>query len=218
MPPSMRRLTGKSDRSWPSGRKSWNSTTCSWFPRWPGDLHAGSGRRHRRRSRNGPYKDSPLAQAFDNASTSLATEISDFALYPPSNKPAAFIAAPMEKEGTILGFLVAQLGIDRISAMANDDAGLGRTGEIVVGRKIGDEAVFLTPIRQDPEAAFRRKYPPVRGPPTTLGSREGGATARVPPRTTLTMTCGPSGESCPGFTGAWWSRWTWTRPSPHWPR
>ena len=43
--------------------------------------------------RNGPYKDSPLAQAFDHASKALATEISDFAPYPPSNKPAAFIAA-----------------------------------------------------------------------------------------------------------------------------
>ena len=40
--------------------------------------------------RNGPYKDSPLAQAFDNASTSLATEISDFAFYPPSNKAGRF--------------------------------------------------------------------------------------------------------------------------------
>ena len=109
--------------------------------------------------RNGPYKDSPLAQAFDHAWPShTRTEISDFALYPPSNKLAAFIAAPMEKEGTTIGFLVAQLGIDRISAMASDCAGLGRTGEIVVGRKIGDEAVFLTPIRHDPEAAFQRKY------------------------------------------------------------
>ena len=131
---------------------------------------------------------------------SLATEISDFAFYPPSNKAAAFIAAPLKKEGTIIGFLAAQLDIDRISAMANDYAGLGRTGEIVVGRKIGDEAVFLTPTRHDPEAAFQRRYRLSEAPPTTVGdSRTEGSTARVPPRITLTMTCGPSGDTCPGF-------------------
>ena len=108
--------------------------------------------------RSGPYKDSPLAQAFDNASRLLTAEISDFDFYPPSNKVAAFIAAPLEKEGTIIGVLAAQLDIDRVSAIAGDYDGLGQTGEIVVGRKIGEEAVFLTPTRHDPEAAFKRRY------------------------------------------------------------
>jgi PAS domain S-box-containing protein len=108
--------------------------------------------------RSGPYKDSPLAQAFDNASLLLTAEISDFVFYPPSKKVAAFIAVPLKTEGTIIGVLAAQLDIDRISAIAGDYMGLGQTGEIVVGRKIGEEAVFLTPTRHDPEAAFHRRY------------------------------------------------------------
>ena len=108
--------------------------------------------------RSGPYKDSPLAQAFDNASLLLTAEISDFDFYPPSKKVAAFIAAPLEKEGTIIGVLAAQLDIDRVSAIADDQDGLGQTGQIVVGRKIGDEAVFLTSTRHDPEAAFKQRY------------------------------------------------------------
>ncbi len=108
--------------------------------------------------RSGPYKDSPLAQAFANASTSLRTESSDFEFYPPSNKVAAFIATPLEKQGTIIGVLAAQLEIDRISDIAGDYAGLGQTGEIVVGRKIGNDAVFLTPTRHDRQAAFHRRY------------------------------------------------------------
>jgi len=108
--------------------------------------------------RSGPYKDSPLAQAFDNASRLLTTEISDFEIYPPSHKVAAFIAVPLKKEGTIIGVLAAQLDIDRISAIAGDYMGLGQTGEIVLGRRIGDEAVLLTPTRHDPGAAFHRRY------------------------------------------------------------
>ena len=129
--------------------------------------------------RSGPYKDSPLAQAFDNASLLLTAEISDFDFYPPSKKVAAFIAAPLEKEGTIIGVLAAQLDIDRVSAIAGDYDGLGQTGEIVVGRKIGDEAVFLTPTRHDPEAAFKRRYRladasrPTVGDCRTRGQRRG---------------------------------------------
>ena len=107
--------------------------------------------------RSGPYKDTPLAQAFVSASTSLSTEMSDFEFYPPSNKVAAFVATPVEKERTVIGVLVAQLDIDRIAAIVGDYAGLGQTGEIVLGRKIGDEAVFLTPTRHDPHAAFHRR-------------------------------------------------------------
>ena len=108
--------------------------------------------------KSGLYKDSPLAQAFDSASLLLTAEISDFVFYPPSDKVAAFIAAPLEKEGTIIGVLAAQLDIDRVSAIVGDYNGLGQTGEIVVGRKIGEEAVLLTPTRHDSHAAFKRRY------------------------------------------------------------
>ena len=106
----------------------------------------------------GPYKESPLAQAFHNASRSLTTEIADFDFYAPSNRVAAFVATPLKKEGKVAGLLAAQLDLDQISAIASDYAGLGQTGEIVLGRKIGDDAVFLTPTRHDPRAAFHRHY------------------------------------------------------------
>ena len=80
--------------------------------------------------RSGPYKDSPLAQAFDKAcpSHTAEAEISDFVFYPPSKKVAAFIAAPLKKEGTTIGVLAAQLDIDRVSAIAGDYAASARPG------------------------------------------------------------------------------------------
>jgi sigma-B regulation protein RsbU (phosphoserine phosphatase) len=38
----------------------------------------------------------------------------------------------------------------------NDYTGLGRTGETVIAARRGDDAVFITPIRHDPDAAFER--------------------------------------------------------------
>ena len=219
MLPNMRRSTGESDPFWPFGKRNWNSTTCS-FSRLDGQVIFSLAREDDLGTnlRSGPYKDSPLAQAFDNASLLLTAEISDFDFYPPSNKVAAFIAAPLEKEGTIIGVLAAQLDIDRISAIAGDYDGLGQTGEIVVGRKIGEEAVFLTPTRHDPRQHSSGDTAWQKPPVNRWRVPYKGSTGRVPPRITLAMTCGPSGDTCPDLTGAWWSRWTWTKPSPPWRR
>ena len=92
-----------------------------------------------------------------------------------------------------------------------DSAG---TGEIVVGRKLGEEAVFLTPIRHDPEAAFRRKYrlsearrplsEAVRG-----GKGEGAA------KDYLDHDVWAVWRKLPGLDWGLVVRWPWTRPSPH---
>ena len=96
--------------------------------------------------RSGLYKDSPLAQAFDSASLLLTAEISDFVFYPPSKKVAAFIAAPLEREGTVIGVLAAQLDIDGVSAIASDYDGLGQSGESAVYRieaRYGFAGIYL---------------------------------------------------------------------------
>jgi PAS domain S-box-containing protein len=107
--------------------------------------------------RTGACKDTPLARAFENASLLLETEMSPFAPYPPDNEATAFIAAPVEKDGATIGVLAVRLGTQRIAAIREDHAGLGRTGEVLVGQRMGHEVVFLFSVRQDPNAAFRRR-------------------------------------------------------------
>jgi signal transduction histidine kinase len=43
--------------------------------------------------------------------------------------------------------------------VVNDYTGLGKTGETVVGARGDHDVVFVTPLRHDPYAAFRRKVP-----------------------------------------------------------
>jgi signal transduction histidine kinase/CheY-like chemotaxis protein/HPt (histidine-containing phosphotransfer) domain-containing protein len=104
----------------------------------------------------GPYSTTELARVFDLAKTMLETEISNFEYYAPSGEVAAFVAAPVLSDGIIIGAVVCQLRNDEIYAIVNDYRNLGRTGETMIGQQVKDRIVFATPLRHDPNAAFRR--------------------------------------------------------------
>jgi serine phosphatase RsbU (regulator of sigma subunit) len=106
----------------------------------------------------GPYKDTELAKVFHRAYTLLEIQISDFKTYPPSgHEPTAFIAAPVIQKGKLLGIFAVQLGTKEINQLAQNFTGLGKTGEIIIASAIDEHALFLTPTRYDPQAAFKRK-------------------------------------------------------------
>ncbi len=107
----------------------------------------------------GPYKDSELARVFNDARTLLSTEISDFDFYPATNEPAAFIGAPILKEGSVIGVVALQMDNEEVYRVVQDPTGGGRTGETEVAGIMGSQAVVMTPLRHDPDAAFRRRIP-----------------------------------------------------------
>lgn len=113
---------------------------------------------------SGPYKDSELAKVFEQATVSSEISLSDYKYYPPSGKPAAFIATAILKNGKPVGVVALQLSIEAVFEHAQNYSGLGKTGETVLAAKIGNEAVFISPLRHDPGAAFKRKV--------TIGSSE----------------------------------------------
>ena len=107
---------------------------------------------------DGPYRDSQLAQVFRESRMTLESAISDFEFYAPSNEPAAFVAAPIIRDGALKGVLAFQLNTKRIYQVAQDSVGLGVTGETVLAKMVGTEqAVFVAPLDSDPQAAFHSK-------------------------------------------------------------
>jgi len=107
----------------------------------------------------GPNKDTALARVFDRAKTLLVTEVSNFEYYAATNAPAAFIAAPVLQEGVVIGVVVLQMSNQEVYKVVNDYTDLGKTGETVVGSRVDNDVVFVTPLRHDPYAAFRRRIP-----------------------------------------------------------
>ncbi len=113
----------------------------------------------------GRYRNSELAKSFDGAVTILETAVSDFRYFDPFEEPAAFVASPVLRKGVVVGVLAAQMNAHAIYRLAQNYTGLGRTGEIVIASRIGNDAVFLNPLRHDPDAAFKRRL--------TIGSEYG---------------------------------------------
>ena len=103
--------------------------------------------------RHGPYRESGLAQVFDKAITLLDSEISPFVYYPPSQKSAAFIAAPVLDDNQVVGAVALQLNEERLFYIFTDYIGLGETGELLAGRRLPDGGIVAAgPLRNRPEA------------------------------------------------------------------
>ncbi len=116
--------------------------------------------------KTGPYKESELAKAFDQAFAQRVTIASVFRAYTPSaGKYAAFVATPVFKEGDLIGAVALRLSTDALYDLAKDYTGLGETGEIVLALLDDNEAVFVTSLRHDPDAAFNRRV--------LIGSKDG---------------------------------------------
>ena len=96
----------------------------------------------------GDWRDTDLARAY-NASKALPsgqTVLFDYAPYAPSaNAPASFIATPLRgRDGQVLGALIFQLPIDRISQLVGYTENLGETGEAVM---VGNDLRLRSPTR-----------------------------------------------------------------------
>ncbi len=98
-----------------------------------------------------------LSEVFDRARTILESEFSDFEYNPERKQATAYIAAPVLDRGAIHGVVALRMNNSLISNIVEDYSGLGDTGETVVGTRIENEVLFVTPLRHDPNAAFRKR-------------------------------------------------------------
>jgi methyl-accepting chemotaxis protein len=85
-------------------------------------------------NQSGPYFDSSLGQAFTRAMElpPKASTLKDFAFYGPSQKPAAFVSAPIYDGPTLIGVLALQISADQINSLMQQRQGLGETGETIL--------------------------------------------------------------------------------------
>ncbi len=108
----------------------------------------------------GPYRDSQLAKAYEHAMRTRQPHLSRFAPYAPSsNRPAAFLVAPVMKDGNAIGVLALQLDVRKLMTVTVDRIGLGQTGETVLAQKDGNEAYYTAPLRHIRDAAYRYRVP-----------------------------------------------------------
>ncbi|WP_404385524.1 ATP-binding protein [Caenispirillum salinarum] len=80
----------------------------------------------------GDYRDTTLANVFDLARTLLEPHVSDFTWYPPSSDIASFTAAPVLRDGRVIGVVALQIDTADVFRIVADYSALGATGETLV--------------------------------------------------------------------------------------
>ncbi len=121
----------------------------------------------------GPLKDTNLAETFRKAVSLSAADLSRFEFYTPSGEMAAFMGAPVFRDGELLGAACIQIIVDDIFEMAQDYTGLGDTGETVIAAQEGGQLKILAPLRHDKDAAFNKiiTIGDMKGKPIQIASK-----------------------------------------------
>jgi len=99
-----------------------------------------------------------LAVGWDRSRTLLQSELSGFETYGTNAQPLAFITSPVFDNERVIGVLAMGIGPERIWKMLSDLSGLGDTGEIVTGQRVGESVLVTTPLRYNLNAAFKFKF------------------------------------------------------------
>jgi len=72
--------------------------------------------------------------------------------------PSYTASAPIKtKAGKFVGVLVVRFDLQEFFQVTKNHTGLGQTGEVLFGKKEGDEVLYLNPLRFDADAAFKKK-------------------------------------------------------------
>ncbi|MBI4826090.1 MAG: PAS domain S-box protein [Nitrospirae bacterium] len=73
------------------------------------------------------------------------------------NKPSMLVSGPaFDLDGVFIGVIAFEVDMNSIYELIQDITGLGNTGEVLLGKRIGNEVVYLNPLRHDPAATLKR--------------------------------------------------------------
>ena len=106
-----------------------------------GALLTGTGAKAFEEGKKGVY----LSRIYKNQNTQLGY---DFGM---------FITAPVNIDEKFIGVIAFEVNMDNLYEFIQDTTGLGETGETLLVRKEDNYVLFLTPLRHDRDAAFKRK-------------------------------------------------------------
>lgn len=88
-----------------------------------------------------------LASAFDRARTLLEPHNSDIAKDSLTQEASGFVAAPIIKNGYVLGVVALRVNKEGLFRIIEDYSGLGRTGETMVAGRVLDSVEIFGPLR-----------------------------------------------------------------------
>ena len=108
---------------------------------------------------SGPFRKSGLNKVAQRARFFLEASSSSFEYYPPSKEAAAFIAAPVLRNGKLLGVVALQVDSEIIQNITLDVGGSMRSREVVVASRYGDKFSYQAQVRYDKSIKVGHELP-----------------------------------------------------------
>jgi len=106
--------------------------------------------------KSGEGKGSNPADLFKIAMERNEVKLSAYWSHQGAGIPTTILVAPIEQGHIVKGALVAQLKIDVLFKSIQDYSTLGKTGEVLIGERKGNEVVFISPLRFGKDSVFDR--------------------------------------------------------------
>lgn len=105
----------------------------------------------------GLYSKTGLAEVYIKSKKLDDISYSNFKYYSPSKKIAMFTAMPVYEEKKLLGQIIIQHNTNNIFGIVTDYTGMGQSGETILAKKVGRDALLITPTRLNSDSAFTQK-------------------------------------------------------------
>lgn len=99
----------------------------------------------------------PDGRAFSEGSKGIY--ITDVFFNPiENNRLELLLAAPiLSDDSNLLGVIVFEMNMEPIYDIIRIKTGLGRTGEVIIAKKSGNEVLYLGPLKYDADAALKKR-------------------------------------------------------------
>ena len=108
--------------------------------------------------RDGDLSNSGLARAIERVRSDRTAQISPPSLAVNGVTPPLEVVGPLLKNDAVVGFAVLTLSNDELNKIVSDYTGLGRTGDIIGAVRVGNQMLYTTPTRTNPDAAYVVHY------------------------------------------------------------
>ncbi|MEY4820748.1 MAG: Methyl-accepting chemotaxis protein PctA [Planctomycetota bacterium] len=108
--------------------------------------------------RDSALSNTGLARAIERVRNDRTAQISPPSLAVNGVTPPLEVVGPLLKNDAVVGFAVLTLSTDEINKIVSDYTGLGRTGDIIGAVRVGNEMLYTTPTRTNPDAAYVVHY------------------------------------------------------------
>jgi PAS domain S-box-containing protein len=113
------------------------------------------------RSSTSEQLDNYLRNLWGNSLGNIKNKIQSSDVFASKIEPGKFsmffLASFFTDDGQLVGLVAFETDMAPIYELIQNTTGLGETGETLIAQKDGNQALFLNPLRHDPDAALKRK-------------------------------------------------------------